>query len=85
MNPVRWNVAVSQDTDTSVRMLLASQGGGRKGDLSRFIEAAVRAHILELSAAQAKAANIEVDEADLSSMVAEAVSWARDVGAPRAH
>lgn len=50
--------------------------------MSRFIEAAVLAHILELSAAQAKAANIEVDEADLSSTVAEAVSWARDVGAP---
>ena len=85
MSSIRWNIVVSQDTDQSVRMLLASQGGGRKGDLSRFIEEAVRAHILELSAAQAKAANIEVDEADLSSMVAEAVSWARDVGAPRAH
>ena len=53
----------------------------RKGDLSRFIEEAVRAHILELSAAQAKAANIEVDEADLTRMVAEAVLWARDTAA----
>lgn len=85
MNSVRWNIAVSQDTDQSVRMLLASQGGGRKGDLSRFIEAAVRAHILELSAARAKAANIDVNEDDLSSMVAEAVLWARDIGASGAH
>lgn len=81
MSSIRWNIVVSQDTDQAVRMLLASQGGGRKGDLSRFIEEAVRAHILELSAAQAKAANIEVDEANLTRMVAEAVLWARDTAA----
>jgi hypothetical protein len=77
MNTVRWNIAVSPDTDQSVRMYLAGQGGGRKGDLSRFIEEAVRAHILELSAEQAKAANADVNEADLTSIVAEAVEWAR--------
>ena len=77
MNTVRWNIAVSPDTDQSVRMYLAGQGGGRKGDLSRFIEEAVRAHILELSAEQAKAANADVNEADLASIVAEAIEWAR--------
>jgi hypothetical protein len=76
MNTTRWNVAVSTDTDKSLRMFLASQGGGRKGDLSRFIEEAVRAHILELSAEQAKAANADVSEADLVSMVDEALKWA---------
>lgn len=77
MNTTRWNVAVSTDTDKSLRMFLASQGGGRKGDLSRFIEEAVRAHILELSAEQAKVANANVSEADLLSMVDEALQWAR--------
>lgn len=77
MNTTRWNVAVSADTDKSLRMFLASQGGGRKGDLSRFIEEAVRAHILELSAEQAKVANANVSEADLASMVDEALQWAR--------
>lgn len=65
MNTTRWNVAVSTDTDQSLRMFLASQGGGRKGDLSRFIEEAVRAHILELSAEQAKASNAHLSEAEL--------------------
>ena len=51
MSTVRWNIAVSPDTDQSVRMYLAGQGGGRKGDLSRFIEEAVRAHILEIGRA----------------------------------
>ena len=77
MNTTRWNVAVSTDTDKSLRMFLASQGGGRKGDLSRFVEEAVRAHILELSAEQAKIANANVSEADLVSMVDEALQWAR--------
>lgn len=77
MNTIRWNVAVSADTDQSLRMFLASQGGGRKGDLSRFIEEAVRAHILELTAEQAKAANANVSELDLTSVVDEAIQWAR--------
>jgi hypothetical protein len=74
---VRWNIAVSPDTDQSVRMYLAGTGGGRKGDLSRFIEEAVRAHILELTAGQAKAANAGIAEDDLKSIVAEALQWAR--------
>lgn len=77
MDTIRWNVAVSADTDQSLRMFLASQGGGRKGDLSRFIEEAVRAHILELTAGQAKAANENVSEADLTAMVDEALQWVR--------
>jgi len=76
MPTIRWNVAVTAETDQALRMFLASQGGGRKGDLSRFIEEAVRAHILELTAEQAKAANANVGEANLSSMVDEALAWA---------
>lgn len=77
MNTTRWNVAVSTDTDQSLRMFLASQGGGRKRDLSRFIEEAVRAHILELSAEQAKAFNVHLSEAELTDAVDEALDWAR--------
>ncbi|APR05537.1 ribbon-helix-helix domain-containing protein [Thauera chlorobenzoica] len=77
MASTRWNVAVSTETDQALRMFLASQGGGRKGDLSRFIEEAVRAHILELSVEEAKAASAGVSEADLAAMVDEALDWAR--------
>ena len=78
MSTVRWNIAVSPDTDQSLRMFLASQGGGRKGDLSRFIEEAVRAHILELTAEQVKTANAGMNEPDLAALVDEAVQWARN-------
>jgi hypothetical protein len=53
-------------------------GGGKKGDLSRFIEDAVRTRILELTAEQAKAANANVSEADLTSAIEEALQWARN-------
>ncbi len=77
MATTRWNVAVSTDIDQSLRMFLASQGGGRKGGLSRFIEEAVQAHILELSAEQVKNANANVSEEELALMVDEALQWAR--------
>jgi len=78
MNSVRWNIAVSPDTDQSVRMFLASQGGGRKGNLSRFIEKAVRTYIFARAVEEAKTANINVDEADLTVMINEAVQRARE-------
>lgn len=73
----RWNVAVSDKTDQALRMFLASRGGGRKGDLSHFIEEAVQAHILELSAEEAKAANASIVEQDIDAMVDEALTWAK--------
>ena len=78
METVRWNVAVSADTDHSLRMFLASQGGGRKGDLSRFIEDAVRAHLLERAAEQAKTAAAGMSETQLTDLIDEAVQWARE-------
>ena len=72
-NTVRWNVAVSSDTDQSLGIFLANQGRGEKGDLSRFIEEAVRSHILELTADQIKTANANVSEADLTSMIDDAL------------
>lgn len=77
MNSVRWNVAVSPETDHSVRLFLAEHGKSRKGALSHFIEESVRAHILELSAEQVKSENEDVGENELATVVAEALQWAR--------
>jgi hypothetical protein len=78
VSTVRWNIAVSSNTDQSVRMFLASQGGGRKGDLSRFIEKAVRAYIFERAVEEAKAATAGMSETDLNDVIDEAVQWARE-------
>ncbi|MFC7410352.1 ribbon-helix-helix domain-containing protein [Hydrogenophaga atypica] len=78
MSTVRWNLAVSPDIDQSVRMFIAANGGGRKGDLSRFIEEAVRAYMLEQAAEQAKSAAAGMSETELSELIDEAVVWARE-------
>jgi hypothetical protein len=77
MSSVRWNIAVSSDMDQSVRMFLAAQGGGRKGDLSRFIEQAVRTYLFAQAVEQAKDATNDIGEADLSDLIDEAIRWVR--------
>lgn len=78
MNTVRWNIAVSPDTDQSVRMYLAAQGGGRKGDLSRFIEEAVRTYLFEQAVEQTKTATAGMSETEVTDLIDEAVQWARE-------
>ncbi|MDO9568705.1 MAG: ribbon-helix-helix domain-containing protein [Hydrogenophaga sp.] len=77
MDSVRWNIAVSPETDQSVRMFIAAQGGGRKGDLSRFIEEAVRAYLLDQAVEQAKTAAAGMGASELTDLIDEAVQWAR--------
>jgi hypothetical protein len=77
MSTVRWNVVVSPETDQSFRLFLASQGGGRKGDLSRFIEDAVRSFIFSQAVDAAKRDNGPVSDEDLAAAIDEALAWAR--------
>ncbi|MDR3254164.1 MAG: ribbon-helix-helix domain-containing protein [Synergistaceae bacterium] len=76
MDSVRWNVAVSADTDKSLRMFIAGRGG-RKGDLSHVIEEAVRSYIFEQTAHQIKTANKGIKEGEMDEMIEEALDWAR--------
>jgi len=45
-NAVRWSIVVSEEVDLSLRLHLGARGM-RKGDLSRFIEEAVRWKLLD--------------------------------------
>lgn len=78
MTTVRWNIAVSPEVDQSVRIFIAAQGGGRKGDLSRFIEEAVRNYLFERAVDQAKTAAAGMGETELNDLIDEAVQWARE-------
>lgn len=78
MSSVRWNVVVSPEVDQSVRMFIAAQGGSRKGDLSRFIEEAVRAYLLERAFYQAKVAAAGMSELEMTGLIDAAVQWARE-------
>jgi hypothetical protein len=76
MNAVRWNVAVSANTDKSLRMFLAGSGKGKKGDLSRAIEEAVLSYVFERTAKQIKADNEGKSAEEIDSLVSEALDWA---------
>lgn len=73
----RWNLIVSRRTDDALRRFLASQGRSRKGELSRFVEEAVQARILELAAEQAKAQNAETSPEAIEAAIDEALEWVR--------
>lgn len=73
----RWNLVVSDTTDTSLRQFLASEGGGKKGDLSRFVEEAVKERIYDLTAQAIKQENASRTPEEIDEIVEEALAWAR--------
>ena len=75
-NAVRWSLVVSKETDISLRTYLAQQGM-RKGDLSRFVEDAVRWRVLDRAAQDAKARNAQVPARRLEATIDEAVQAVR--------
>jgi hypothetical protein len=50
---VRWSLKVSRETDEALRTHLG-QTGGRKGDLSKFVQEAVQARLRESGRAPGK-------------------------------
>lgn len=50
---VRWSLKVSRETDEALRAYLG-QTGGRKGDLSRFVQEAVQARLQQTVLAPGK-------------------------------
>jgi hypothetical protein len=81
---IRWTVKVSRETDIAVRTYLARRGV-KKGDLSKFIEDAVRWRVFEQTVAEAKARNAHVSLAEIESAVDEALTAVRaERFAPRA-
>lgn len=48
---VRWSLKVSRETDRALRSYLG-QSGGRKGDLSKFVQKAVRSELQRASSAR---------------------------------
>lgn len=79
---IRWTVKVSRDTDIALRSFLA-QRGLKKGELSKFIERAVRKEVLAQTAAALKARNQDVPYARLQAIVDEAVAQIRSQSGSR--
>ena len=72
----RWTVSVSRDTDIAVRSFLA-QRGMKKGDLSKFIEDAVKWRVLDQTMAEARAGFADLPPDDVEALVDEAMTAVR--------
>jgi hypothetical protein len=76
---VRWTVKVSRETDIALRSYLARQGT-KKGDLSRFVEEAVRWRVLDRVVSEVKARNIGVPARKIQVAIDEALAGVRAEG-----
>ena len=72
----RWTVSVSRDTDIAVRSFLA-QRGMKKGDLSKFIEGAVKWRVLDQTMAEARAGFSDLPPDAVEALADEAVAAVR--------
>lgn len=75
-NPARWSLSVSQDTDASLREYLGAQGM-KKGDLSRFVEEAVRWRMLDNTVQTIKQRNADQDPTALQALIDQALDAVR--------
>ena len=73
---VRWNLKVSKDTDLTLRTFLGAQGA-KKGDLSKFIEEAVRWRVFHRTVQDIRARNADADPDEIQRIVDEAVQEVR--------
>lgn len=80
---MRWTVSVSRETDISVRSFLARRGM-KKGDLSKFIEEAVKWRLLDQTMAEVRGKFADLPTEQLEALIGEAVAAARQAKSPAA-
>jgi hypothetical protein len=73
---VRWSITVSKETDLALRTFLGAQGM-KKGDLSKFIEEAVRTQVFHRTIQDIKARNADSDPDELQALIDSAVREVR--------
>lgn len=73
---IRWSLSIPEKTDRALRMYLA-RNGGRKGDLSRFVDDAVRRRIFDLTVAQVKDRNARYNQREILEVIDEELNATR--------
>ena len=72
----RWSLSIPEETDRTIRLFLA-RNGGKKGDLSRLVDEAVRRYVFDLTADRIKERNAEHDQDELLKLIDDEVDAAR--------
>ena len=73
---VRWNIKISRHTDIAVRSFLA-RAGFKKGDLSKFVEDAVRWRVFDQTVGEVRHGFADLSAEQLQDLVDEAVDATR--------
>lgn len=76
VTPARWSLSISPETDASLREYLGAQGM-KKGDLSRFVEEAVRWRMMDETVQGIKQRNTDQSDSDLQALIDEALDAVR--------
>ena len=72
----RWTIIVDKKTDINVRTRLAEKGL-KKGDLSKFVTAAVNRELFMQTVAEVREGFEDMPADEIEQLVDEAVAWAR--------
>ena len=72
----RWNLSIPEKTDRALRTFLA-RTGSKKGDLSRFVDEAVRRRVLDLTVREIKDRNSRYGQQKLLDLIDEEVDATR--------
>lgn len=72
MSNTRWSIVVPKETDRALRTYLA-RNGGKKGDLSKFVDEAVTARLFELTVNQVKQENAKYSPEEIMEAIEEAL------------
>jgi hypothetical protein len=72
----RWTLSIPDETDRTVRTYLA-RIGLKKGDLSKFVDEAVRRQVFTSIVKDVKERNADADPSELAALIDEAVERAR--------
>lgn len=73
---VRWTITVSRETDLALRRYLGTQGM-KKGDLSRFVEEAVRWRVLDRTVEGLRQDNEDLPADELDALIEENLAAVR--------
>ncbi|MDX2417230.1 MAG: ribbon-helix-helix domain-containing protein [Xanthomonadales bacterium] len=73
MSNIRWSVVVPEGTDRALRSYLA-RTGGKKGDLSRFVDDAVLARLFDLTVGDIKERNRAHSQNEILEAIEEALA-----------
>jgi hypothetical protein len=75
MSNVRWSVVVPKETDRALRSYLARKGG-KKGDISKFVDEAVQTRLFELTVANVKKRNRVYSQKEILTAIEDALEAA---------